>query len=157
MMEAQQEGLTEERDMSKVYERTENGVVTHVSREAGLAEINHAMMEGKREVRSMSSISRTDYAVEYKDGRSVRLVLADATAAEEEPAESDELPRVVSVRGGKVHTAMPGAPEGHAYPLCRGGGRNQMLTKFTATTAPLSCATCTTYAERRAAAAQKGA
>lgn len=70
----------------KVYERTENGTVTHVSIREGLDEINHAMMAGKRDVRTMSSISRTDYAIEYKDGRSVRLVRVDA------PAETDERP-----------------------------------------------------------------
>jgi hypothetical protein len=67
----------------QVYERTENGTVTHVSTREGLAEINHAMMDGKREVETMSSISRTDYAIEYKDGRKVRLVRVDAPAAED--------------------------------------------------------------------------
>ncbi|MEU1254845.1 hypothetical protein ABZ445_16355 [Streptomyces chartreusis] len=191
--------------MDKVYERTENGVAAIVSRKSGMDEINHAMMAGKRDVRTMSSITRTDFAIEYKNGRSVRLVLVDETAPEGfaqgqavvvqrpgrapltgtvahihtapgyvavlddrnravsnyptsfvSPAEADGEPEadefdghVISVRGGKVHTAMPGAPEGRAYPLCRGGGMNQMLTKFTATTAPLSCKTCMTYAERR--------
>ncbi|MGW8326460.1 hypothetical protein ACWGLE_00990 [Streptomyces sp. NPDC055897] len=65
----------------KVYERTENGTGTIVERETGLAEINAAMMgEAKRTVRTMSSINRTDYAIEYRDGRSVRLVLVDAPA-----------------------------------------------------------------------------
>jgi hypothetical protein len=58
---------------------------------------------------------------------------------------------VVSYNGGKVHSAMPGMPEGHAYPLCRGGGMNQMVTKFRTIDAPLTCKTCLTYAERRAA------
>ncbi|MFE4857410.1 hypothetical protein [Streptomyces sp. NPDC056670] len=67
----------------KIYERTENGTVTTVERETGLAEINAAMMgETKRTVRTMSSINRTDYAIDYKDGRSVRLVLVDAPAPE---------------------------------------------------------------------------
>lgn len=192
--------------MNKVYKRTEDGVTSIVSQREGLAEINHAMMAGKRDVRTMSSISSTDYAIEYKDGRSVHLILVDAPApegftqgqavtvqrpgqdpitgtvahihtapgyvavqddryrhvstyptrfvsaveAEEKPADETDV-HVISVRGGKVHTIMPGAPEGHAYPLCRGGGMNQMLTKFTITKAPLSCKTCTTYAERRAA------
>lgn len=59
---------------------------------------------------------------------------------------------VVSVRGGKVHTMMPGTEE-HPYPLCRGGGMNNTLTKFTTTNTPIDCKTCTTYAERRAAKA----
>ncbi|WNI28605.1 hypothetical protein [Streptomyces sp. ITFR-6] len=70
----------------KVYERTENGSTSQVSVKEGLAEINNAMMAGKREVRTMSSITRTDYAIEYKDGRSVRLVQVDA------PAEADADP-----------------------------------------------------------------
>ena len=57
---------------------------------------------------------------------------------------------VVSYNGGKVHSSMPGQEE-RPYPLCRGGGMNQNLTKFRATDAPLTCVTCLTYAERRAA------
>lgn len=68
----------------KVYDRTENGTTVQVSVKEGLAELNHAMMGGRREVRTMSQINRTDYAVEYKDGRSVRLVQVDAP----EPAEA---------------------------------------------------------------------
>lgn len=69
--------------MNKVYERTENGTVTTVERAVGLAEINAAMMgDTKKTVRTMSSINRTDYAIDYKDGRSVRLVLVDAPASE---------------------------------------------------------------------------
>ncbi|MEU1074352.1 MULTISPECIES: hypothetical protein [unclassified Streptomyces] len=197
---------------NKIYERTENGITAHVSVREGLDEINHAMMGGRREVRTMSSITRTDYAIEYKDGRSVRLVLVDApeqtsprfafedlvttnqglgkvarvisvprrngtrntrytvelnAGGEIDVHESDVTPfeqeakspeptsapgvHVVSVRGGKVHTAMPGMPEDHAYPLCRGGGMNNLLTKFRVVAAPLTCTTCLTYAERRAA------
>lgn len=81
---------------AKVYERTENGTVTHVSIREGLAEINHAQMDGKREVKTMSSITRTDFAIEYKDGRSVRLVRVDA------PAETDERPDAWTVAGHKM-------------------------------------------------------
>jgi hypothetical protein len=56
---------------------------------------------------------------------------------------------VVSYNGGKVHTMMPGQDE-HPYPLCRGGGMNQNLTKFRTTDAPITCKTCCTYTERRA-------
>lgn len=73
--------------MSKAYERTENGVTSIVSKREGLDEINHAQMAGKRAVRTMSSITRTDFAIEYKDNRKVRLVLIDAPA--ELPAETD--------------------------------------------------------------------
>ncbi|WP_206302654.1 hypothetical protein [Streptomyces sp. WAC 01529] len=68
--------------MTKLYKRTENGVTAFVSKRQGLDEINHAQMDGKRAVHTMSSITRTDYDIEYKDGRSVRLVLVDAPAPE---------------------------------------------------------------------------
>lgn len=68
--------------MAKVFKRTENGTLTFVAQREGLDEINHAMMEGKREVRAMSSITRTDYDIEYKDGRHVRLELVEAPAPE---------------------------------------------------------------------------
>jgi hypothetical protein len=78
-------------EQAKVYERTENGTTTtHVSIREGLAEINHAMMAGKQDVREMSSINRTDYEIEYKDGRKVRLVRVDAPT--EPSAETDERP-----------------------------------------------------------------
>ncbi len=68
--------------MIKVYKRTENGITAIVSQREGMGEINHAQMGGRRDVRTMSSITRTDFAIEYKDGRSVRLVLIDAPAPE---------------------------------------------------------------------------
>ena len=71
-----------------------------------------------------------------------------ATEAVETPAEQDA--HVVSYLGGKVHTLAPGMEE-HPYPLCRGGGMNQQLTKFRVTDAPLSCSHCVEYARRRAA------
>ncbi|WP_406324014.1 hypothetical protein [Streptomyces niveus] len=136
----------------KVYERTENGVAGQVSIREGLDEVNHAMMDGKRDVKEMSSITRTDFAIEYKDGRKVTLVQVDAPAQDTpEPPTFDE--HVISYNGGKVHTAMPGMDE-HSYPLCRGGGQNQNLTKFRPTTAPLSCKTCVGYAEGRAVASR---
>jgi hypothetical protein len=127
------------------------GTVTTVDRAAGLAEINAAMIgEAKRAVRTMSSISRTDYAIEYKDGRSVRLVLVDAPEA---PAAEDEpTGNVVSMRGGKVHSSTPGAPKGHAFPLCRTGGSTNRGTRYRTVNAPLTCSTCLTYEQRRQAA-----
>jgi hypothetical protein len=74
--------------------------------------------------------------------------------AEAPAAEFNEDVHVVGYSGGKVHSAMPGMPESHPYPLCRGGGQNNRVTKFRETDAPLTCATCITYAERRAAAAE---
>ncbi|MEU0667166.1 hypothetical protein ABZ508_02685 [Streptomyces lavendulocolor] len=138
-------------DATKVYERTENGTVTTVDRVAGLAEINAAMIgETRKTVRTMSSISRTDYAIEYKDGRSVRLALVDAPeapAAEDEPTEN-----VVSMRGGKVHSPTPGTPERDAFPLCRTGGSTNLGTRYRTLYAPLTCSTCLTYKQRREAA-----
>jgi hypothetical protein len=66
---------------SKVYERTENGTTTRISVREALAEVNHAMMAGKRDVRRMSS-GRGDHSIEYKDGRTVRLVETEAPADE---------------------------------------------------------------------------
>ncbi|MDT0409925.1 MULTISPECIES: hypothetical protein [Streptomyces] len=63
--------------MATIYQRTENGTTTTVPQAEGLAEINHAMMGGRRQVRTMSSITRTDYDITYKDGRNVRLTLID--------------------------------------------------------------------------------
>lgn len=133
--------------MGKIYERTENGTTTRVSVREALAEVNHAMMDGKRDVRSMSS-GWGRHNIEYKDGRRVLLVLADEPAPEPEAAPTEA--HVVSYNGGKVHSLMPGMDE-HPYPLCRGGGANQYLTKFRTIDAPLTCKTCLMYAERRAA------
>lgn len=65
--------------MSKVYERTENGTMTRVSVRDALDEVNHAMMGGKRDVRRMSS-SHGNHSIDYRDGRSVRLVEVEALA-----------------------------------------------------------------------------
>ncbi|MFF8656789.1 hypothetical protein [Streptomyces huasconensis] len=67
--------------MSKVYKRTENGTTTYISIRQGLDEINRAQMTGERDVRTMSSITRTDYDIEYKDGRTVRLIQIDGVCA----------------------------------------------------------------------------
>ncbi|MGY5634187.1 hypothetical protein ACW7N6_38245 [Streptomyces sp. UC1A3] len=101
---------------AKVYERTENGTVAYVSVREGLEEINHATMGGRREVETMSSISRTDYAIEYKDGRKVTLVRVDAPA--EQPAKeivpgpkvwTGEATRIVTVKSKRyvVGTVRP--------------------------------------------------
>lgn len=100
----------------KVYERTENGTVTHVSVREGLDEINHAMMDGQREVKAMSGISRTDYVIEYKDGRKVTLKRVDAPS--DQPAESDERPDVwtVASAGTLLHRFTQADKDGRA--LC---------------------------------------
>lgn len=115
------------------YQRTENGTVTEVSIKDGLAEINYAMMEGKNGVAKMSSISRTDYAITYKGGRSVRLVRVES-APEEIRRE-----RVVNVRTGEVHFKSGFSdPTGKIYAQCRILPRSN----YAATHAPLSCDDC---------------
>jgi hypothetical protein len=106
--------LTEERDMSKVYERTENGVTTHVSIREAMAEVNDAMMgrlSRERRVRKMSS-GRTQHHIEYADGREVRMTLVDAPA--EETKETDSKGRRIVIAKGKryvVSTIVPARPK----------------------------------------------
>lgn len=94
--------------MDKVYTRTltmqGTTSVDTVTRREGLDEINDAMMRGRRFVRTMSQISRTDFAIDYKDGRKVRLVLTDApkperTAVIYRRESGDVTGRVVTVKG----------------------------------------------------------
>lgn len=99
----------------KVYERTENGITAHVSIREGLDEVNHAMMDGKRDAKEMSSITRTDFAIEYKDGRKVTLIQVDAPAAETEEGPevwTGEATRFVTVKGKRyiVGTIVPAQP-----------------------------------------------
>ncbi|MFJ4768509.1 hypothetical protein ACIP88_05230 [Streptomyces uncialis] len=95
----------------KVYERTENGIATQVSVKDGLEEINNAMMAGKREVRTMSSISRTDYAIEYKDGRKITLVQIDAP---EESVDEDSSPWTVASHRMLLHKFTEASADGRA-------------------------------------------
>lgn len=67
----------------KVYNRTENGTTTQTSVREALAEVNTAMMEGKRQVRRMSS-GYGHHSIEYKDGRKILLIQVDAPEAEAE-------------------------------------------------------------------------
>jgi len=57
----------------KRFKRTENGEAVTVTAEAALAEINHAQMGGKNQVRTMSA-GGGRYDITYKDGRRVLLV-----------------------------------------------------------------------------------
>lgn len=138
----------------KVYERTENGTVTTVGQKTGLAEINAAMMgAGRRAVRTMSSITRTDYAIEYTDGRSVRLVLVDAPV-KEMPAAEELTEHCTPMAGGKVHTLQRGnlhdGTEAPPFPLCRSGASTNQGTRYRKVDAALTCSTCLEYARRRA-------
>jgi hypothetical protein len=95
--------------MNKIYERTENGVTAQVSVRDALAEVNHAMMDGKGDVREMSS-SRGRHSIEYKDGRSVKLTEVDAPAPVETDSRGD---RIISVQGKRyvVGTLVPARPK----------------------------------------------
>lgn len=94
--------------MNRMYERTENGVTTHVSIREAMAEVNHAMMEGKRDVRQMSS-GRTAHWINYRDGREVRMTLVDAPALAETDSKGR---RIVTVKGKRyiVSHVTPARP-----------------------------------------------
>lgn len=119
----------------KVCQRTENGTATQVSVKEGLAEINNAMLAGKREVRTMSSISSTDYAIEYTGGRKVTLVQVDAPA--EATPTSQPTTNVIGVRGGKVH-AKSAFDDGQVHAQCRVSAR----TQYRETPAAITCDVC---------------
>jgi hypothetical protein len=98
----------------KVYQRTENGTATIVSVRDAMDEVNHAMMDGKHEVRTMSS-GRGQHSLEYKDGRSVRLTETDAPA----PVETDgEGRKIVTVKGKRyiVGAIIPARPKVEGVP-----------------------------------------
>lgn len=98
----------------KVFRRTENGATTHISIREGLAEINRAMMEGKKDVREMYAGS-TGARITYKDGRRVMLLKVDAPAPMETTEQTDTASqghRIVTVKGkryvvGDVTPARP--------------------------------------------------
>lgn len=97
--------------MGKVYERTENGITTHVSIPEAMAEVNDAMIGRvvrERRVRRMSS-GRTQHHIEYADGRDVRLTLVDEPAKVETGSEGR---RIVTFKGkryvvGEITPARP--------------------------------------------------
>lgn len=60
----------------EMYKRTEGDAVTFVSVHEAMDEVNHAMMEGKSAVRTMSS-QHGRHDITYRDGRHVLLVLVD--------------------------------------------------------------------------------
>ncbi|MGW0550537.1 hypothetical protein [Streptomyces altiplanensis] len=142
---------------TKLYKRTENGVTTLISLKEGSAEMTHAQTDGKRHVREMFAGS-TGARITYHDGRRVLLLKVDAPeekAVENTPepaAEEVAFEHCMPVAGGKVHTLAPGEPEGDAFPLCRTGGSTNRGTRYRVVNAPLTCATCMTYEQRRQAA-----
>ncbi len=77
----------------KVYERRvnahrETGTVEIISVKAGLDEINHAMMGGRKNVARMSSISRTDYHIVYRNGDVVELRQIEQIEQVEQPEQA---------------------------------------------------------------------
>ncbi|MFF6794275.1 hypothetical protein ACFY9C_34995 [Streptomyces filamentosus] len=93
----------------------EVSTVTTVSRQAGMAEINAAQMgETKKTVRTMSSISRTGYAIDYKDGRRVRLVLVDTPAEDTEDTAGDHAPWTSASHRTLLHKFTEATQNGRA-------------------------------------------
>ena len=114
----------------EIYRRTEGGHTFEVSVKDGMAEINKAQMNGRRNVKTMSQITRTDYVIEYKNGSKVTFHRTEAKPA--------PVANVVGVRGGKVHTRSAYSPNGEIYAQCRVSGR----TVYRETTADLTCDVC---------------
>ncbi|MGW6518562.1 hypothetical protein [Streptomyces sp. NPDC054962] len=99
--------------MDKVYERIENGTVTHVSIREAMAEVNDAMMgrlSRERSVRKMSS-GRTQHHIEYADDRVVRLTLVNAPAVITTERDNKGR-RIVTVKGKRyiVSAITPAQP-----------------------------------------------
>lgn len=69
--------------MTTVYQRTENGAMEIVSVKEAMTEVNHAMMDGKRYVREMSS-GKGQHSIDYTDGRTVVLIEMEESASETE-------------------------------------------------------------------------
>lgn len=112
------------------FTRTENGTTQHLTANVALAEINEAMMTGKRNVRTMSAGSGR-YDIEYRDGRKVVFVRVDGDVPK--PAVN-----VVGVRGGKVHAKSAYTTPDKVYAQCRVSAR----TEYRETTAPITCDVC---------------
>lgn len=97
--------------MNKVYERVTNGHADNgtseiLSQKDGLAEINSCMMgDLGRQVLRMSSISRTDYHIVYRNGDVVTLKLVDAP----QPPRVDQEDREVTAKG-KSYLVRPLTP-----------------------------------------------
>lgn len=114
------------------FTRTEAGTTTATDSRTALAEINHAMMAGKRDVRAMSAGSGR-YAIEYKDGRVVLFVRVEGPLPTPKPAAN-----VVGVNGGKVHAISAYTTPDSVYALCRVSAR----TVYRETSASITCDVC---------------
>ncbi|MFI2212989.1 hypothetical protein [Streptomyces sp. NPDC020141] len=110
--------------MDSYFERTENGITAQISLKEGLAEVNHAMMDGRRQVRTMSS-GRTRHAIEYKDGRKVTLALVDTPVTEPEEWGSAATSLILHKfrgEGSTVRAACNSSIRWHPRPLSRTEG-----------------------------------
>lgn len=81
---------------TKAFQRTENNETRIVSIREGLDEANHAMMGGKKDVKTMSATSDR-YDITYKDGRHVVLIKID------KPVEEKPAPKNLQTHTGAVH------------------------------------------------------
>jgi hypothetical protein len=125
------------------FTRTEAGVTVHTDSRSALAEINHAIGAGKRDVRAMSAGSGR-YAIEHEDGRLVLFVRVVGDVPASEPTVN-----VVGVNGGRVHAKSGYTTHDHGecrvYALCRVSAR----TVYRETSAPLTCDVCVENERRK--------
>lgn len=96
---------------TKIYLRTEDGVLTEVSVKDALAEVNEAMLGRVDRARTTRTISSSygHHHIVYRDGRNVLLVLTDAP----KPAgtvERDNLKRRIVTVKGKRYIVTPVIP-----------------------------------------------
>ncbi|AMD42809.1 hypothetical protein SEA_XKCD426_68 [Streptomyces phage Xkcd426] len=123
----------------KHFERTQDGVTTTVTTADGLAEVNSCMIGPlKKTVRTMSG-GTGRYAIEYKDGRKVTLVLKVTEPVTEEDAEyvaEDAQNAVARINGDSLVKTEPGyasvnlAP-GRAYTVSLAVARKGVYDQFT--------------------------
>lgn len=121
------------------FTRTESGTTVNMDSLSALAEINHAMMDGKRDVRTMNA-GNGRYTIEYKDGRVVRFVrVVGAVPAPEATV------NVVGVSGGKVHAKSSYTTPDRVYALCRVSA----TTIYRETSASITCDVCAENERRK--------
>lgn len=98
--------------------RTENGIAANVTKAEGLAEANRCMMDGKREVATMTATTDM-YMIWYKDGR--RVYLSRQTGDMPEPAtkvDGSKGRKIVTVKGRQyvVSVVTPARPKVEGVP-----------------------------------------
>lgn len=88
------------------------------------------------------------YATKGEAAAAVAEALPTPVAEVSEPAAAEH---VISVLGGEVHEQHRGITEHGPWPQCRTGAQSSACTRYTTTSAPLSCQNCVTNAARRRA------